>query len=391
MPIESKTEAPEPRSSMPHPYPNAFQILVDTNQLYPDEARQASRFAADGVWAIALNSPPGIDWSETLMALNADTWSVSEDNPDDTSQADFVSRNVHRLIDGFMFYNEDGLATPLSDIQIAADASHEVPRYGSIGPRVVLLTRSYADGDPRRAQLNHALANPDVAGATFEFRLDSISPDLKLDAGCKYILSLHKKCYLLMPPAPTTSDYVGDVQKAITYFARSGGILNDPDVYIVLAIYVRPNTLHYLSTSASDRDSIEAAVSWLKAYRLNPPPPPKDLPRPPRGWLDSAASCDHIAGWSQDEGAPIGSTLVYFYINGPAGLGTLAGSTTANGYRRDLCSAIGSCNHAFDWSVAAQFRDAKPHAIYAYGVDSTVANTNYAQLNGSPKTFRCAK
>ena len=374
----------------PHPYPNAFQILIDTNQLNPDEAAQASRFAADGVWSIPLNSPSGIDWPQTLSTLNADTWSVSEDNPGDTSQVDFVSSSQHRLVDGAMFYNEDGLATPLLDAQIAAYASHTVPGFGTLYARVVLLTRSFGDSDPRRAQLIHALADANVSGATFEFVAGGPIAELKIGEGCKYILSLGKKCYLLMPPSIIpTQDYVGDVQKTITDLDLSGGILDNPNVYIVLASYLRPNTtVHYLSASASDRNSIEAAVALLKAYRANPP----DFKRPPQGWLDTAANCDHISGWSQDEDTSNAPTWVHFYISVPAGSPTLAGYTFANVYRSDLCSVIGSCNHGFDWSVPAQFRDGQPHTVYAFGIDTTiVAGTNNAQLSDSPKTFQCTQ
>src|SRR5215831_6282012 len=46
--------------------PHAFRILIDVNQLNPDEAAQASRFKVDGVWAITHNSPAGINWRKLL-------------------------------------------------------------------------------------------------------------------------------------------------------------------------------------------------------------------------------------------------------------------------------------------------------------------------------------
>jgi hypothetical protein len=255
--------------------PAAFQILVDTNQLQPDEAVQASRFAADGAWSTPINSPPGIDWGQTLAALDARRWSVSEDTPVPAGQVDQVSTAMHRVVDGAMFYNEDGLATPLSDAQIATAAAHVVPGLGPIGNRIVLLTRSFGDGDPRQAQLMHALANPSVSGATFEFNPESIKPGWKLDAGCQYILSVHKKCYLLMPPKAHATDYVSDLEKAIRYFSKSKGLLFNPNVYIVVAAYTRPNLVHYVSNDNADRNSIQAAVAWLKAYRANPLHPPR--------------------------------------------------------------------------------------------------------------------
>ena len=221
--------------------PAGFKILIDTNQIQADEAAQAARFAADGVWSIPVNSKPGIDWTRTLTALNAGQWSVSEDNPNATSQVDAVSTAMHRMVDGAMFYNEDGLATPLSDAQIATYAAHVVPGLGLVGRRVIVLTRSFGDDDQRQGEMRHALANPNVSGATFEFSPGHTNPAWRLDAGCQYILSQHKKCYLLMPPAGGTKDYLGDVQKAVAYFGA--GLLDSPDVYVVLAMYARPNAL----------------------------------------------------------------------------------------------------------------------------------------------------
>jgi hypothetical protein len=246
--------------------PAGFKILVDTNQIEPAEATQAARFAADGVWSIPLNSKPGIDWPKTLAVLNARRWSVSEDNPQNTSQVDFVSGAMHRLVDGAMFYNEDGLATPLSDTQIATYAAHVVPGLGPIGPRVIVMTRSFGNGDDRQSEMKHALANPAVSGATFEASPGHIDPAWRLQEGCHYILNMHKKCYLLLPHAAGAADYLTDIQQFVRYIGRP--LLGSPNVYIVLAAYTRPNATHYVSTDAADRNSIEAVVAWLKAYRV---------------------------------------------------------------------------------------------------------------------------
>jgi hypothetical protein len=369
--------------------PRAFRILIDVNQLNPDEAAQASRFKADGVWAITHNSPAGINWRKLFGALDAAAWAVSEDDPRETRELDFVSNSLGRMADNAVFYNEDGLATPLRDEQIAAYAAHAVSGRGPVGSRVILLTRSWGDGDKRQADLNHGLANPQVAGAAFEFNPGNyMDASWKLREGCLYIVSLHKKCYLLMPPNTKTRDYVGDVQKAIAYFAQSGGLLNNPDVFVVLATYERPNAAHYLSTNSGDRNSIEAAAAWLKAYRLNPP---RSADRPPRGALDSAANCDHVMGWAADEDTPFTPALVHFYVDGPAGSGTLAGVKAADMHRPDLCTAIGSCDHGFVWSVPLQFRDGRSHRLYAYGIDTTVADRNNTLLSGTYKTFRCGR
>jgi hypothetical protein len=355
-------------------HPNSFQVLVDVNQINPDEAAQASRFAADGVSAITTNSPSSIDWEKTLQTLNAGTWVISEDNPGNTSQVDFVSKNIHRMVDGAMFYNEDGLGTPLTDAQIATYAAHVVPGFGPVGARIIVHTRSYGDGDPRQAQFNHALANANVSGGMFEFNPDSFNSTLKFDAGCKYVLSLHKKCYLLMPPNGNTRDYVGDIQRATNYFAQFN-LLNNPDLYFVPATYVRPAAVHYLSTSASDRDSIEAVVKWLNDYRNNPPPP--FINRAPIGFLEGVDSKGNVLGWSVDQDTPSQRIGIDFFVDGPAGVGTLAGTALTDQMRDDVNStqnAIGT--HGFTFSVPNQYRDGKPHKLYAYGMDSSAFDYN---------------
>ena len=109
----------------------------------------------------------------------------------------------------------------------------------------------------------------------------------------------------------------------------------------------------------------------------------------PRGWLDSV-SCDGAYGWSQDEDTPQAANEVHLYVDGAAGIGAWGGQVTANLYRADLCSAIGSCDHGFVWSIPAQFRDGKEHSLYAYGIDTTIKDTNNSILEGSPKTFKCS-
>ena len=103
----------------------------------------------------------------------------------------------------------------------------------------------------------------------------------------------------------------------------------------------------------------------------------------PRGWLDGA-TCDAV-GWAQDLDVPDAPITVHFYIDGPVtpGFATFAGQAIANQSRSDLCSAIGSCNHAFTFAVPAAFRDGASHTIYAYGINN-VAGGNNTLLSGSP-------
>jgi PKD domain len=391
-----------------------FRILVDTNQLdadpaSPNESTQASRFAGDGAWILEPNSPASVDWTKTLSDLNADTWAISEDAAtvngatwNQTVDMDESSQYMGRLVDAAMVYNEDGLATPLTDDQINYYANVQVGKFGPLGPRIVVMTRSYADGDARQAQLNHALQNPNVSGAAFEINSDAFGlPESKIDVGCRYALSLGKKCYFLLTagnglgqpqdvthPMPTTADYLGDLYQFLVYMAESGGILNNPNTYIVIATYVRPNTMHYLDQKTNDPDSVENIVRWLKAYRMNMPsvkPLPGDTHQMPTGWL-APADCSQVGGWDQDLDTPDYPLLTHFYIDG-----TFVGYTYANTYRGDLCNAIGSCFHGYIWQIPAQYRDGKQHTLNAYGVDSTLITSNRGELQGSPKTFQCSQ
>ena len=109
--------------------------------------------------------------------------------------------------------------------------------------------------------------------------------------------------------------------------------------------------------------------------------------KPPKGHIDEA-SCDAIRGWAQDPDAPEKSIDVHLYFGGPAGSGAPGVPLTAKLKRDDLCTAIGSCNHAFDVLPPLSLFDGKPHAVHAYGIDS--AGGDNAQLGGSPMSLSCA-
>ena len=262
-----KVTIPTPTTST-HNTEKGFRILIGTNQLYPEEAAQAHRFAADGAWVLHRNSPPGINWKQTLKTLNADTWTVSENNPGGTGGVtNFTVAHTGKMVDAAMFYEEIPMKTILPDTLIDHFAAHTVAGYGSIGKRMVVLTRSFGVSDPRRAELIHALSHPMVVGATFEFNPSILNPAWKIPEGCAYVLSLGKQCYLLMPPIRDgNTDFLSSIQQALKKFEPSG-VLRNPNTYLIPAVYARPNNQHFLSTSPSDRNSIEAIVTWLKAYR----------------------------------------------------------------------------------------------------------------------------
>jgi hypothetical protein len=108
--------------------------------------------------------------------------------------------------------------------------------------------------------------------------------------------------------------------------------------------------------------------------------------QPPAGHLDEV-SCDAVRGWAQDPNAKTKSIDVHLYFGGPAGSGAKGVPLTANMKRSDLCTALGSCEHAFDIEPPLSLFDGKAHPIHAYGIDS--AGGANAQLKNSPKSLTC--
>ena len=112
---------------------------------------------------------------------------------------------------------------------------------------------------------------------------------------------------------------------------------------------------------------------------------PADLP--PRGAFDSAA-CTGLAGWTQDPNAPTTAINVELSFDAAAGAaGSEAFQLLASVNRKDLCTAIGSCDHGFALDMPLGVQDGKAHPVHAYGVD-TKGGPN-PELGGSPKTFTC--
>lgn len=108
----------------------------------------------------------------------------------------------------------------------------------------------------------------------------------------------------------------------------------------------------------------------------------------PTGFLDGApADGSHVGGWAQDPDAPTQALNVHVYFGGPTGDPAAMGvATTANGYRADLCTAIGSCTQAFDVTVPLVFRDGAPHPVYAYTFDAATGTP--VMLGGCPFTLQ---
>lgn len=155
---------------------------------------------------------------------------------------------------------------------------------------------------------------------------------------------------------------------------RVGGVANDP-----------------FKGSCSSTGSFWVSQGAYKALpgttceTTEPPPPPPN--QPPKGNLDSA-DCTKIRGWAQDPDAPKAAIDVQLTFDGDLAGGAKPITVKANVARADLCTPLGSCEHAFELAPPDALLDGKPHTVFAYGVDS--AGGPNAKLAGSPKTFTCA-
>jgi hypothetical protein len=107
----------------------------------------------------------------------------------------------------------------------------------------------------------------------------------------------------------------------------------------------------------------------------------------PRGYLDGVDCNAGVLGWAQDPDVADAPIRVDMYFDGPAGAG-VGYSTMANIHRDDLCAAIGSCEHGFDFVLPRKWLDNAPHTVFAYGIDS--AGGNNPLLSAAPATFTCA-
>ena len=106
------------------------------------------------------------------------------------------------------------------------------------------------------------------------------------------------------------------------------------------------------------------------------------------GYLDHAG-CDTVNGWGWDPDNKTASTNVDVYYNGPAGGAGVTGvRNPANISRPDLCTALGSCNHAFSMRTPRSLFDGAAHDVHAYAID--LNGTENGELNESPRSINCA-
>lgn len=108
----------------------------------------------------------------------------------------------------------------------------------------------------------------------------------------------------------------------------------------------------------------------------------------PIGWLDSVDASHVARGWTLDQDTPAASVTVHFYVDGPAGSGTMIGMTSATTSRPDVHTAFGlGANHGFVWEIPNGYCTGVNRTLYAYAIDT--AGLAAPLLSGSPKTFNC--
>lgn len=108
-----------------------------------------------------------------------------------------------------------------------------------------------------------------------------------------------------------------------------------------------------------------------------------NVPEDTLGYLDSVDPV-RVAGWACNRNDFGAALAVQVYLDGPAGLGRLAGTAVANIPREPAVGAQcgGNSNHGYQVTFPASIRDGQTHSVYAY---ATYAGAS-THLSGSPST-----
>jgi hypothetical protein len=112
------------------------------------------------------------------------------------------------------------------------------------------------------------------------------------------------------------------------------------------------------------------------------------LPNNPKGNHDSS-DCNTSWGWACDGDNYSTPLSIHFYKDGPAGVGTYIGATTANLAREPAVGGQcgGNVNHGFSFATPLSLRDNVAHTIYAYGIN--IGGGGNVLLSSTPKTITC--
>ncbi|HEY4517144.1 MAG TPA: IPT/TIG domain-containing protein, partial [Candidatus Paceibacterota bacterium] len=148
-----------------------------------------------------------------------------------------------------------------------------------------------------------------------------------------------------------------------------------PGVSTIGTISLIPNAAGSGTSQAGGTRTITCIGTYgttiTKTITITVTPPITATSNYPRGYIESSTYAT-ITGWAQDQDIPDSPIDVHFYIDKPptdTDFSGYAGMVSAKDYRADLCNEIGSCNHAFLFTVPAKFKDGLAHTVYAYGMD----------------------
>ncbi|MBV8371252.1 MAG: RICIN domain-containing protein [Candidatus Eremiobacteraeota bacterium] len=256
---------------------SGFSILIDTNQMNNTEAMNDAPLAADGVWSIPVNScsgciadpitDPNGTWPGALARLNAANWTVTEDTYDTSGyypSAQLTAQYIGRAPNASMVYHEQN--TPNGTVLLTSEIDNAAAWTGN---SIIVLSRSYTSN--LASYVDAALGDGHTSGAAFETNppYASISGQY-FNQGIQDILSSGRRAYMLLPPVAAGGDYLSDMQSGVTQYLASSSQFGNPNLFIVLAIYGRPQSgVGFLQPEpgASSGNSVLAVRNWLYSYR----------------------------------------------------------------------------------------------------------------------------
>jgi MYXO-CTERM domain-containing protein len=129
---------------------------------------------------------------------------------------------------------------------------------------------------------------------------------------------------------------------------------------------------------AVDGDKFNGTLADLKAFAHGPD-------HKVAGALETA-TCKKLAGWAWDPDTPGKALTVSIFADGDNKTGTLVAKVSAGDKRDDLCTKLGSCNHAFSTALPDAFIDGQQHALRAY---ATGDMGGAVQLGTGSKSITC--
>lgn len=193
----------------------------------------------------------------------------------------------------------------------------------------------------------------------------------------------------------TTTENRDDINKAFSVTGTHGFAIALPDS-------VRDNKSHSVYVYGIDTDGgtnlllggggkTFTCTGTTGVTSTNPTAVPVVDTTTPVGWFD-VASCNQLTGWALDPDNATAVVAIHFYKDGPAGKGVLFGDTTTTVQRDDINTLYKTTGthgfvYRFNSVLGNPLADNKPHAIYAYAIN-TNGGTNPA-LGGSPKSVTC--